>query len=184
MKFLNEQLDKAISFAVEKHKNQFRKTDPSVPYVYHPVSVGFILLKAGFDDEVVTAGILHDVVEDAGVTVDELRSIFGEKVASLVEGVSEDKRDSWEKRKEDYLNKIISSSPEVKAISAADKLHNIYSLINFLKTSKDTEGIFKRGKNVTIAHYINFVEKLSESWHHPIVEDLKIATEELKLLLI
>lgn len=180
MKFLNEQLDKAVKFAEEKHKDQFRKTDPSVPYVYHPISVGFILLKAGFDDEVVVAGILHDVIEDAGVTIDELRSVFGEKVASLVEGVSEDKRDSWEKRKEDYLNKIISSSPEVKAIAAADKLHNIYSLINFLKIGKDTEGIFKRGKDVTISHYINFVEKLSENWPHPIVEDLKMVAKELK----
>src|SRR3989344_903181 len=127
MQIFNEQIDKAISFAVKAHKDQFRKTDPSLPYIYHPISVGFILLRAGFSDEVVIAGILHDVIEDCGVTAEKLESEFGEKVTFLVKSVSENKEDSWEKRKQDYSDKITRSSSEVKAISAADKIHNIYS---------------------------------------------------------
>lgn len=183
MKIFSEKLDGAIKFAVEKHKNQKRKTEPDVPYVYHPISVGFILLRAGFNEDVVAAGILHDVIEDCGVTLDELKSGFGEKVSSLVEEVSEDKSESWEKRKEDYLNKMINSSEEIKAIAAADKLHNIYSLINFLKTGQNMEGIFKRDKETTINHYAHFVEKLSENWFHPIMENLKTKNEELKKLI-
>ena len=94
MKIFNEQLDRAISFATKAHKEQFRKTDPSLPYIYHPISVGFILLRAGFSDEIVIAGILHDVIEDCGVKPEELKSIFGDKITEWVEAVSENKNDS------------------------------------------------------------------------------------------
>lgn len=180
MQFFNEQIDKALSFAVKAHKDQFRKTDPSLPYIYHPISVGFILLRAGFSDEVVAAGILHDVVEDCGVTAEKMESEFGDKVTSLVKAVSENKEDSWEKRKQDYSDRIMRSSPEVKAIAAADKLHNIYSLINTIKTGGDIDKLFKKDKSTTVGYYTNFAESLNKNWSHPLAEELRVAALKLK----
>ena len=180
MQIFNEHIDKAISFAVKAHKDQFRKTDLSLPYIYHPISVGFILSRAGFSDEVVVAGILHDVIEDCGVTYEELKSVFGEKITELVGSVSENKNDFWEKRKQDYLDRIMKSSPEVKAIAAADKLHNIYSLINTIKTGGDIDKLFKKDKSTTVGYYTNFAESMSKNWSHPIVEELGLALEQLR----
>ena len=180
MQIFNEQIDKAISFAVKAHKDQFRKTDSSLPYIYHPVSVGFILIRAGFSDDVVIAGILHDVIEDCGITSEELKSVFGEKITDLVQSVSENKNDSWEKRKQDYSDRIMKFSPEVKAIAAADKLHNIYSLINTIKTGGDIDKLFKKDKMTTVDYYTNFTESLIKNWFHPIVDELRLASEQLR----
>ena len=180
MQFLNEQIDKALSFAAKAHKDQFRKTDPLLPYIYHPISVGFILLRAGFSDEVVAAGILHDVIEDCGVTAEQLEFEFGDKVTSLVTAVSENKEDSWEKRKKDYSETIMKSSPEVKAIAASDKIHNIYSLIDTLIKGGDMEKFFTKDKNTSVNFYLNFSKLLDENWSHPLVDELKSAAEKLK----
>lgn len=180
MQFFNEQIDRAISFAVKAHKNQFRKTDPSLPYIYHPISVGFILSRAGFSDEVITAGILHDVIEDCGISAEELKSTFGDKVTGYIEAVSENKENAWEKRKEDYLNKILQSAEEIKAISAADKLHNIYSLIDTIREGGDIDELFKKDKKTTIYYYINFAESLRQNWSHLLVDELNSAAAKLK----
>ena len=171
MQIFNEQIDKAISFAVKAHKDQFRKTDPSLPYIYHPISVGFILS---------LAGILHDVIEDCGVSSEELKVAFGHNVTELVKAVSENKQDSWEKRKQDYLDRVIKSPSEVKAMAVADKLHNVYSLINAIKIGGNIDGVFRKDKNTSINYYVNFSKFLSESWSHPLVEELKVAVLKLK----
>lgn len=180
MQFFNEQIDKAISFAVKAHKDQFRKTDPSLPYIYHPISVGFILSRAGFSDEVVTAGILHDVIEDCGISVEELKSTFGDKVTGFIEAVSENKENSWEKRKEDYLNKILQSSEEVKAISVADKLHNMHSLIGTIRGGGDIDKLFKKDKKTTVFYYLDFAESIRQNWSHPLVDELNSVAAKLK----
>lgn len=179
MEIFNEQIDKALGFAVKAHKNQFRKTDPSLPYIYHPVSVGFILLRAGFSDDVVIAGILHDVIEDCGTTPEELRQNFGEKITEMIEAVSENKGDPWEKRKYDYLNKILESPPDIKAIAVADKLHNIYSLITAFKSGVEVENVLRRDKKTTIKFYTDFTESMAKNWTHPLVDELVDMLEQL-----
>jgi (p)ppGpp synthase/HD superfamily hydrolase len=183
MNVLDEKIDRAIEFATKAHNGQFRKTDLSVPYIYHPISVGVILLRAGFSEEVVIAGILHDVIEDCGVTAEEVLSIFGSSVTNMILAVSEDKRDSWEKRKADYLEKIISSSSDIKAISAADKLHNIHSMIKLIRNGGNIDNLFKRDKKTTIEHYVKYVEVLSKSWSSPLVDELVGAVGELEDLI-
>ncbi len=175
----SEQIDKAISFAAKAHARQLRKTDPSLPYIYHPVSVGFILMRAGFDDDVVVSGILHDVVEDSGVTGEEIKSNFSEKVAEIVLAVSENKEDPWEKRKADYIEKVANSSLGVRAVAVADKLHNVHNLIKLLRDGKDLSIFFSRDKGTTIRHYKHFCESVRAAWSHPIVDELMEAVEEL-----
>ena len=92
-------IDLAIEVAIIAHQKQVRKgTD--IPYITHPLAVGIILAQTGCSEEVITAGILHDTVEDTNITLDDLRDQFGEKVSTFVKGASEpDRALPWEDRK-------------------------------------------------------------------------------------
>ena len=89
-------LDTAIEVAARAHRDQLRKgTD--VPYITHPYGVGLMLARAGYDEEVIAAGILHDTVEDTDVTPEQVRETFGARVADIVRGRSEQDKDlPWE----------------------------------------------------------------------------------------
>lgn len=88
-------LDKAIVFAINAHKGQFRKgTD--IPYILHPLEAATIVGTMTTDDEIIVGAVLHDVVEDTNTTIEEIRKLFGERVAEFVASESEDKRESFE----------------------------------------------------------------------------------------
>jgi len=89
--------ERAKLFAINAHMEQVRKSEPDKPMIIHPISVGMLLEEYGYDDTVVAAGYLHDVVEDTNYTIEDIKKEFGEEVASLVMGASEpDKSLSWE----------------------------------------------------------------------------------------
>ena len=93
--------EKAKLFAIKAHMGQVRKNEPEKPMVIHPISVGGLLEEYGYDDLVVAAGYLHDVVEDTKYTIDDIETEFGKEVASLVMSASEpDKSLPWEERKQ------------------------------------------------------------------------------------
>lgn len=133
MKIISSEVTKALEFCARAHVGQFRRAS-DVPFASHPSSVGFILHSSGYSEEVVIAGILHDVIEDTTFSFSDIESSFGLIVANLVAGVTEGQNfSSWEEKKEDYLRKIESGSPEVKAISAADLLDNCRSMLRHMK---------------------------------------------------
>src|SRR5579863_1815673 len=115
-------LKRALDQAAVWHRDQKRKyPDADVPYVSHVAGVVAILARHGFDDEVLAAGALHDVLEDCGVSHEELAHRFGDRVADLVRGVSEaDKSLPWEDRKRLYLEQFARAPWEAQAISIAD----------------------------------------------------------------
>lgn len=91
---------KAKEFAIKAHKGQVRKSDKEKPMIIHPINVGQILKQYGFDENVVSAGYLHDVVEDTSYEIEDIKDNFNDDIASLVYGASEpDKSLSWEERK-------------------------------------------------------------------------------------
>ena len=90
-----ERLNEAIVFATERHAGQVRKGSGK-PYIVHPLEVLTILTDMEAGADVLIAGVLHDTVEDTGTTIEEIRSRFGDAVADLVAGCSEDKSKSWE----------------------------------------------------------------------------------------
>ena len=93
-------VDLAIKVAAEAHRDQLRKGSDT-PYIVHPLAVGMILRQAGFSEEVVAAGILHDVIEDTSVTYNEIREKFNGRIAELVKSCSEPDRSlPWEQRKQ------------------------------------------------------------------------------------
>ena len=120
---------KALAFAAERHAGQRRKGDGK-PFIVHPLAVGRILARQGMPEQVVAAGLLHDVLEDTPTPPSEIARLFGRRVASMVEEVTEpDRRHSWEQRKRAYLRHLKKASRGALAISCADKLHNTASLL-------------------------------------------------------
>ena len=106
-----------------------------VPYITHVTEVASILSTMTDDQEIMAAGALHDVVEDAGVLPEELTEIFGERIAGLVASETENKRsnerpeDTWQIRKEESLAELkASEDTAVKMLWLTDKLSNIRSM--------------------------------------------------------
>lgn len=154
---------RAIEFAARAHRTQMRKGSDT-PYISHPYSVGLILTRAGFDPEVVAAGILHDTVEDTAVTPEDLREYFGEKVASIVEGCSEPHREAhWEERKAHTISYLKSAPYEIRAVACADKLHNLSTIADEYAISGDyVWGRFKRGRQQQEWYYRSLAEVLCD----------------------
>ncbi|MCA0171449.1 HD domain-containing protein [Bacillus sp. RAR_GA_16] len=140
-------IEKAVSFSAVAHDGQYRK-GLSLPYFSHPVTVGFYLLEAGASEEVIAAGILHDVVEDTATTYEMVKKEFGQVIADLVIGCSEpDKSLSWEERKTHTINALRRASFPVKQIACADKLHNLTTIkSDYEKEGEQVWVRFNRGK--------------------------------------
>lgn len=135
-------INNAIGFTVKAHQGQVRKgTD--MPYIKHPMHVGMLLTQIGAEDEVVIAGILHDVLEDTSVTPDEIRTEFGEKVLDLINGASEpDKSLSWRERKEHTIHYLKTAPRDVQLISLCDKYSNLSDMAKDLM--KEGPGFWHR----------------------------------------
>ena len=127
-------LEDAVEFAARKHAGKFRKGS-KLPYIVHPMEAAAICASFTDDVEVLAAAVLHDVVEDAGVTVDELEGKFGSRVAAIVAGESEDKREglppaqTWKVRKLEGIEHVRNADDiGVKMVCLGDKLSNIRSI--------------------------------------------------------
>ena len=118
-------IDKAIAFATQAHEGQVRK-GTSRPFILHPLEVGKIVASMTDDEEVISAAILHDTIEDCdGVTQEMLREEFTERVASLVAQESEDKSKTWMERKSATIAHLKVAPREIQMIGLADKLSNM-----------------------------------------------------------
>lgn len=140
-------LEKAKQFATKAHEGQVRKST-GLPMITHPIRVAETLQNAGFSDEVVAAGYLHDTVEDTSVTLDDIEREFGFAVRVIVAGNTENKDDSWEARKQHTIDSIKAASRDIKALVVADKLDNLNALIDdYQKEGENIWAHFKRGRN-------------------------------------
>jgi (p)ppGpp synthase/HD superfamily hydrolase len=132
----------AIEFAARAHHGQFRKTT-LIPYIFHPLNVARILIECGASDDLVLAAVLHDVVEDTPVTIEQVRAEFGENVAALVQATSEaEKKDTWENRKRAMLAMSESASQDILLLELADRLDNIREIQRDL--SREGDAVWKR----------------------------------------
>jgi (p)ppGpp synthase/HD superfamily hydrolase len=182
--------DAALALAAMAHRTQTRKGtgEPGVPYIVHPVHVATILLRHGFDEAIVLAGLLHDTVEDCGVALDEIEARFGADVARLVAAVSETKTSDagekrpWRVRKDESLAHLAAADEAVAALKAADALHNASCTVAEL--GRDGSVVWTRfnaGSKDTLWYYGEITRlcgaRLGDA--HPLVDELRRAVDEM-----
>jgi 5'-deoxynucleotidase YfbR-like HD superfamily hydrolase len=120
----------ALSVARRAHAGQFRETGcDEIAFVDHLLAVSELLAEQNYRDEVVAAGLLHDVAEHAEDEPDSLRARFGDEVAGLVEALTEDPEiPDYEERKQEHRERVAAAGREAQAIFAADKAANVVIL--------------------------------------------------------
>lgn len=167
-------ISRALEVSAKAHEGQYRKSDGRIPYISHCAAVGVILLRAGYDETVVAAGILHDVLEDTILTHDDLRSEFGEEVLELVDLVTEqDKSVPWDERKTLYEERLVGAMEGARAIAAADKLHNVWSLLESLRRGEPIFARMNKGPTGQIAQWERVIAVLSDGWESQLLDDLR-----------
>lgn len=128
-------IEQAIRAATILHKDQVRLGSVPLPYVSHLFAVTMILSDYTDDEDVIIAGLLHDTLEDTDYTFTELSEDFGAVVAGYVEAITEPQEtkgrpSTWLEKKEAYIAKLGKAPQEALLIAAADKIHNLRSLVD------------------------------------------------------
>jgi (p)ppGpp synthase/HD superfamily hydrolase len=119
----------ALEMAGEAHAGQVRNASGGRPYIDHPVTVAAQLVEHDFSDEVLAAALLHDVVEDSELGIEDIRRASGDRVAEIVDALTDDESlDSYEERKREHRARVEAAGPDALAIYVADKLTNVEML--------------------------------------------------------
>jgi GTP pyrophosphokinase len=169
-----ERITAAFEVAAVAHKDQLRNSGD--PYIQHPLEVATILAQLGLDDVTLAAALLHDAVEDTGVTLDEVGERFGPEVAAIVDGVTKLERirfDSKEAQQAATMRKMLVAMAKdirVLLIKLADRLHNMRTIAAMpqwkqRRTAQETLDIY-----APLAHRLGIAEM---KWQ---LEDLAFAT--------
>jgi guanosine-3',5'-bis(diphosphate) 3'-pyrophosphohydrolase len=169
-------IQKALVFAACRHTVPRKGTN--IPYITHPVHVAIILARHGFDDQVLAAAILHDVLEDTETSGDELLHEFGEQVTHMVQELSEPqmadrpRKETWGFRKQVKLEMLEKASRGALAIVAADRVHNTANILRdieehgsaiWTRFNSSPERILEFGRRV--------LEILRRRFPHPLTEE-------------
>lgn len=169
-------LNRAYVFSMSAHREQKRASGD--PYFSHPLEVANILSDLKLDDATIITALLHDTVEDTGTTLEEVRKLFGDEVATLVDGVTKLSRIQWasdkSKQAENFRKLLLAMSEDMRVllIKLADRLHNMRTLRHI--RSKDKR---KRIALETMEIYAPLAERIGI--HHFKEELLDLAFEEL-----
>ena len=190
----NKLIRKAFNLAVDAHKDMRRKTGE--PYIYHPIAVARITVtEIGLDVTSVVCALLHDVVEDTDYTLDDMRGIFGKKIAKIIDGLTKisgifDQSTSFSIQAENFKKMLFTLSDDVRVIliKIADRLHNMRTLDAMphekqLKIASETSYIY-----APLAHRLGFynikdeLEDLSLKYTEPeIYQSISLKLKETEL---
>lgn len=139
-----ESIQEAFELAAKAHADQIRATGE--PYIIHPLAVAYILAELEMDVQGIIAALLHDVVEDTDYTLEDIRMMFGDEVAFLVDGVTKlsqfHYKDKEDQQLENFRKMFLAMAKDIRVvvIKLADRLHNMRTL-----------GVFRREKQQRIA---------------------------------
>lgn len=175
-------IEVATALAIKAHEGQTRK-ESNKPYVVHPIGVALILARHGFDEVVISAGLLHDVLEDTSITHDALSTLVGGDVAELVASVSHDAELPWEEKKKNYIEMIRKGGDSTKAIATADKIANAQSLLcAYEKEGPALWAHFNAGREKKLWFEHAMLTMLDESWEHPLIDEYAQYVEKMDVL--
>lgn len=189
---LTPTIERAIRKASLLHNGQTRKAEVDLPYITHLFSVAALLSEYAAKEDVVVAGLLHDTLEDTVYSPAELEEEFGIKVRTTVESVTEATLEekqkiafSWKERKLRYLEKLQRGSAEALMVSAADKVHNLQTIIDdFRKHGPDILKNFKTDWESQLWFFGEVLAILEERLESPIVSRFRdVYAEAQKTLL-
>lgn len=177
---------RAIDTAAWAHRDHVRK-GTTIPYVSHVFGVMHLLSQVTDDEDVLIAGLFHDILEDVPeeYSAAEMEMEFGPRVVELVRGVTKDNTlDSWQERSDAYIAHLRDAEDGSVLISAADKLHNLMSILgDHAEIGDELWGRFNSGKERQQwwyrAIYTVAAERLPGN---PLVEELGVRVEELERL--
>ncbi|MBQ1906296.1 MAG: HD domain-containing protein [Bacteroidales bacterium] len=152
--------DRAVNFAVKAHSGTERR-GKGFPYIIHLMEAVEIVATITPDQELLSAAMLHDTVEDTPVTVADLRKEFGDRIASIVEAESdvhnegESEHESWHRRKQEAIDRLTAAPMEAKIVALGDKLSNMRAIARDYAQIGD--GLWKM---------FHVTEKSEHEWHY------------------
>ena len=168
-----ELVSEAIAFAVKAHDGMRRKKSDA-PYILHPMEAAVIVGTMTDDQNLISAAALHDVVEDANITINEIEERFGKRVRELVESETEDKRadlppeNTWRIRKEESLEELANcGDTDVLVLWLGDKLANMRSFYRIWKTEGDS-----------MWQAFNQKDPLQQKWYYTTIAELTSSLKE------
>lgn len=161
-------IKEAIAFAQKAHEGTVRK-GTAVPYIVHPIETALIVSLMTDNEEMIAAAVLHDVVEDTPTTGEELRTLFGDRIAALVLAESEDKSKTWWERKKKKISYLSTAPQDVKILALGDKLSNIRSTArDYMLLGEEIWNRFNEKKKSSHAwYYWGIAKALEELSQYP-----------------
>ena len=176
-----------MMYAHQVHKDQRRK-GTGIPYIAHILGVTAIAIEYGATEDEAIGALLHDAAEDGGgeATLAEIRAQFGDAVGDIVLGCSdslvEDPEDKlpWLERKENYLAHLEGASQSVCLVSAADKLHNVRSVMrDYREHGEEIWDRFQGKRDGTLWYYETVAHVLMRRYRSQLTRDLQDEVDAL-----
>ena len=158
--------DKAVAFATQAHSGTERR-GKAYPYIIHPMEAVSIVATITNDPEMLAATILHDTVEDTDVTIEQIRELFGQRVADLVQHETAPLDDSltWREKKTQQIKQLAEAPYDSKVVALGDKLSNMRGIAwDYRKVGDEVWKLFHapNGKDDIAWYYRSLAEALSE----------------------
>ena len=159
-------IDRAIRYATEAHEGVNRKGS-TLPYILHPLEAMTIVGTMTSDQELMAAALLHDVVEDAGVTIEDISREFGPRVAELVEAETDievpgmSHVESWQQRKQATIDRLATASRDTQMVALGDKLSNMRAMARNQREQGDR--LWKRFNEKDPARHAWYYRNLAKS---------------------
>lgn len=179
-------IEQALRAATILHKDQVRKGSIAIPYVSHLVAVSLIAHDYTENEDVIISCLLHDTLEDTDYTTAELEDDFGGVVREIVEAVSEPqteefKKMPWREQKQHYVKTLRGACEEALIVSAADKIHNMRTVIEeYYDDHSRFMADFKGSLEDRLFAYEEISIVLNKRLHNGIIEEFNIVFGEYK----
>lgn len=185
MVVLGERFLSALVFAGELHRNQTRK-GTVIPYVGHLLAVAALAVEHGADEDTAIAALLHDAVEDQGGhrTAEWILERFGPKVHETVLACTDsftEPKPAWAPRKQTYLARLATASPEARLVTACDKLHNARSILaDYRELGEELWSRFAGRREGTLWYYRAVLDALAKHGSSRLLEELERVVSEIE----